>query len=222
MTGAFVNSYNLEATRASSNFDQRHLVNMSYVYDVPFFTKAGILHTLLGGWQWSGLFTFQSGTPFSVTNGALGDNAGVGNGVGAGSYVDVIGNPYATPSNPNISGSVGPLLYNPAAFAEPTGLTFGDAGRNILNYPSRWNLDTGIIQAVCAQPRAPVDSVPRRGFQRVQPYAIQRNKHRRQLLWRSRIIRPATQAALRSGNTFLTATAAHNPRILQLGMKFIF
>ena len=35
-------------------------------------------------------------------------------------------------STATVSG-FGPLLYNPAAFALPRGLTFGDAGRNILN-----------------------------------------------------------------------------------------
>ncbi len=123
---SFVNSYDLAANRTSSNFDQRHLFNMSYVYDLPFFTKPGVLHTLLGAWQWSGLVTYQTGTPFSVTNGAIGDNAGVGNGVGTGSYVDVVGDPHATPSQKDTVGVPGPLLFNPAAFAEPTGLTFGD------------------------------------------------------------------------------------------------
>jgi hypothetical protein len=70
----------------------------------------------------------------------------VGNGVGTGSDVDLIGNANAAPANPNVPGVVGPLLYNPAAFAEPTGLTFGDSGRNILNNPSQWNLDTGIFK----------------------------------------------------------------------------
>ncbi len=142
----FVNSYDLAANRASSNFDQRHLFNMSYVYDLPFFTRPGVLHTILGAWQWSGLVTFQTGTPFSVTNGAIGDNAGVGNGVGTGSYVDVIGSPYSTPSQSQTAGVPGPLLYNPAAFAEPTGLTFGDSGRNILRNPARTNFDMGLFK----------------------------------------------------------------------------
>ena len=130
--GNFVNSYNLRGTRSSSNFDQRHLFNLSYVYDLPFFTKPGLVHTLLGAWQWSGLVTYQSGTPFSVMNGAIGDNAGVGNGVGTGSYVDMVGDPYATPTQKQTTGVLGPVLYNPAAFAEPTGLTFGTPGETSL------------------------------------------------------------------------------------------
>jgi hypothetical protein len=219
--GSFVNSYNLEATRASSNFDQRHLLNMSYVYDLPFFTKPGLMHSLLGGWQWSGLFSFETGTPFSVTNGAYGDNAGVGNGVGTGSYVDVIGNGNAAPVNQNVPGVVGPLLYNPGAFAEPTGLTFGDAGRNILNNPSRWNLDSGlfkhfaITESKSIEFRAEAFNV----FNHTQWGNISNNSA-------SCYAGPSNSAGdpscIASGNTFLTLSSAHNPRILQLGMKFIF
>ena len=58
---------------------------------------AGLTHTLLGGWQVSGITVAQTGTPFSVTNGTTyGDNAGVGNGVGTGSRPDLVGNPKAS------------------------------------------------------------------------------------------------------------------------------
>jgi hypothetical protein len=38
------------------------------------------------------------------------------------------------------------LLLNPGAFAAPTGLTFGDAGRNILNNPNRTNFDMALLK----------------------------------------------------------------------------
>jgi hypothetical protein len=113
------------------------------------------LHALFDSWQFSGITTFQSGTPFSVINGgsAAGvsvlDNAGVANGAGAGSFPDVIGNPgSALPAGVlrfNAQ-SVGPLLYNPGAFAAPRGLTFGDAGRNFLNNPHRLNFDMSLFK----------------------------------------------------------------------------
>ncbi len=91
-----LNTYDLARARASSNFDQRHQFNLGYVYDLPFFRTPGLSHKLLGGWQWSGLVTLQSGTPFSVANGVVGDNAGVANNVSvnsAQSYPDVVGDP---------------------------------------------------------------------------------------------------------------------------------
>jgi hypothetical protein len=38
------------------------------------------------------------------------------------------------------------LLYNPAAFVAPTGLTFGNAGRNILRNPWRTNFDMALLK----------------------------------------------------------------------------
>ena len=173
----FVNSLDLRSNKASSNFDQRHLLNISYIYTLPKLSGAFQRWTagaagaptgdgqdpaptgepsrwlrLLGdGWQWSGITSFQSGTPFSVINNAgssgIGvlDNAGVANGVGAGSYPDLASNPApaALRSNP---GSFGPLLLNPNEFVAPRGLTFGDIGRNFLNNPSRLNFDMSLLK----------------------------------------------------------------------------
>jgi hypothetical protein len=147
--GTFVNSYDPASSRASSNFDERHMLNVGYIYDIPFLTKQGLAHSLLGGWEYSGIATFATGTPITITNGtAYGDNAGVGNGVGTGSYPDVIGNPNASiPSVSQLnSGSYSKFEYNPAALALPTGLTFGDAGRNYLRNPGRVNFDMALFK----------------------------------------------------------------------------
>ncbi len=151
----FVDSYNLNAYRASSNFDQRHNFTIAYVYDLPFFKGKGVTHKVLGGWQWSGITLIQSGSPFNVYNlgnGSIapGDNAGVSNSFASGfSYPDVIANPKVGTSSSPLGGSLpgfGPLLYNPSAFVAPTGLTFGDAGRNILRNPWRENFDMALIK----------------------------------------------------------------------------
>src|SRR5215472_5247603 len=125
----FVNSYNIARDRATSNFDQRHLLNFSYVYDLPFFKKPGLVHTALGGWQWSGIVAFSTGIPLNITNGTTySDNAGVGKGgEGKAPNPDLVGNPRAgVPPQGDLSlGSDAFFQYNPAAFAVPTGLTFG-------------------------------------------------------------------------------------------------
>jgi hypothetical protein len=143
---AFVNSYNFAGNRASSTFDQRHSLSVSYVYAEPFFKSSGrFVHALLGGWQASGITVFQTGTPISVTNGTtFGDNAGVGNGTGTGSRPDLVSNPKTGFSGNQDPTVPAPLYYNPAAFAIPTGLTFGNIGRDTLNNPSRLNFDFGL------------------------------------------------------------------------------
>ncbi len=147
--GNFVNSYNVASSRASSNFDERHMLNVGYVYDLPFFKKPGLSHTFIGGWQYSGIATLASGTPLTITNGTTyGDNAGVGNGVGTGSYPDVLGNASSgIPPNSDLSGpSFSKFAYNPGAFGLPTGLTFGTAGRNSLRNPGRVNFDMALFK----------------------------------------------------------------------------
>ncbi len=69
-------------------------------------------------------------------------------GTGSGSYPDLSGiSPRSQkPVGGNNSKSVGPLLLNPGAFVAPRGLTFGNAGRNVLNNPRRWNTDAALAK----------------------------------------------------------------------------
>jgi hypothetical protein len=79
-----------------------------------------------------------------------GDNAGVANGTGTGSRPDLVGNPNASVPGSgatSIGGTnFGPLLANPAAFAAPQGLTFGNAPRNVARNPRQVNFDMAIYK----------------------------------------------------------------------------
>jgi hypothetical protein len=118
----------------------------------PAQSDSRFLRAALDGWELSGITVFQSGTPFSVFNGgsntdlSVPDNAGVANGSTVGSFPDVIGDPRSRVPQIFNAASVGPLLFNPAAFAAPRGLTFGDAGRNFLNNPHRLNFDMTMLK----------------------------------------------------------------------------
>jgi hypothetical protein len=159
--GSFVDSYNLAASRASSNFDQRHILNFSYIWTLPSLAQHSLLtRTVLGGWQYSGITEIQTGDPFSIV-GPVYDNAGVANGEGTGSYVD---------KAPGVSTSVGafhyskyqpglfgPLLFNPAAYNAPQGLTFGNSGRNSLHMPRTSNFDMGIFKHFPVKEKATIE-----------------------------------------------------------------
>lgn len=150
--GGILNAYDFPAFRASSNFDQRHTFTTSAIYDLPFFKGTGLSNKLLGGWELSGIGNWQTGTPFSVYNGAANpDNAGLGNGVassaGAGqSYANVISNPYQNIPQAIGGTGFGPYIANPNAFAAPIGLTLGDTGRNFLRNPGHWNIDMALFK----------------------------------------------------------------------------
>jgi len=170
----FVNSADITQNWASSSFDQRHLLNVSYIYNLPHLSRlldgwaqnrdkgdsdettgtpardrsdSPFLHALFDGWQISGITVFQSGTPFSIINGgsntevSVVDNAGVANAAGVGSYPDIVKPNSVVPVGSKNSSSIGPLLLNPADFAAPQGLTFGNTRRNFVNNPNRWNID---------------------------------------------------------------------------------
>jgi hypothetical protein len=215
----FVDAYNLGLTRASSNFDQRQLLNVGYVYDLPFFTNKGLTHTVLGGWQLSGITTFQTGTPFSVVDGLF--NAGVGNGTGIGSYLDQIGNPNSTPNlGASPAGVVGPLLFNPGAFAAPQGLSFGTVGRNSLNNPNRTNFDMGLFKRFALG-----ESEARALEFRAEGYNVFNHTQWNGVNGGTSCFGAdfsAGDASCYANNNFLRPAGAHNPRILQLGLKLLF
>jgi carboxypeptidase family protein/TonB-dependent receptor-like protein len=237
----FVNSYNLNAYRASSNFDQRHNITLAYVYDLPFFKAKGLAHSLAGGWQWSGITLIQSGSPFSVYNEgflATADNAGVGNGFStAGSYPDLVGNPKQGVSGSALAGQLsgfGPLLYNPAAFVLPTGLTFGDAGRNILRNPWRTNFDMALIkhfpvtESKYFEFRAEAFNV----FNHVEYTWLGgdagsaadnsgRGTNSNEIACYGGVNNSAGDPSC-VGSSYLRSAGTHLPRIMQLALKFIF
>ncbi len=195
---SFVNAYNLRGNYANSNFDQTHSFSASWVYPLPFFHR----HGLLGGWEWSGIATAYTGLPFTLTNAtAAPDSAGV-NSTATGSYVNRVGNPYAVPNTP-ANAIASPLWLNPAAFAPPVGLTFGNVNRNTFRQPGLINFNMGLFKN----------------------FRITERQHI-QLRWETfNTFNHTNFSGVDGGlgdSTFLRSTAAHDPRIMQLAVKWIF
>jgi hypothetical protein len=230
-----VNTYDLARERASSNFDQRHLFTLSYVYDLPFFKNPGLANKILGGWQWSGITTVQTGTPFTPGNGIVGDNAGVGNNVSTGasqSFPDVAGDPKANIPNLPFTG-FGPLFYNPSAFAPPRGLTFGDTPRNFLINPRRTNFDMALFKQLAINERVHFEFRAEAfnvfnhieyawlggGFGSAASNSPFGSSNSTVTCYEQQSPGCTTEAG---GNAYFRPAAAHNGRILQLGAKFIF
>jgi hypothetical protein len=118
--------------KAVSSFDHRHRFVGSLVYELPFAkNRGGITEKIFANWQMSGIFTSQSGAPFTV-NLAV-DRANIGPG------------PAQRPNllrNPNLeSGQTPERWFDTAAFELPAQFTFGNAGRNIVYAPGYNNVD---------------------------------------------------------------------------------
>ena len=69
-----LNRFNQNAEWAVSSADQTHLLSISGVYELPFgqgrafFGNHGFVsRQLIGGWQVSGVFQYESGTPFGIS-----------------------------------------------------------------------------------------------------------------------------------------------------------
>lgn len=137
------NSYDLKAERGLSAFDFRHRWTTSFLYELPFGKGKAMLgganafaDALIGGWQFGGIFTVQSGFPLTLYCGS----GSIQNG-GNSCYPDNRGGSSSIP-NP------GPALwFNTANFVnridDPSRpqYRFGNNGRNNVIGPRIVDID---------------------------------------------------------------------------------
>jgi Carboxypeptidase regulatory-like domain len=251
------NAYDLAQNRASSDFDQRHLLNISYIYQLPLLRWADkftgwadddptnqiashgftdLQKGLLEGWELSGITLFSSGTPFSVVNGGSTsgisgiDNAGVASGTAPDSYPDIIQNaPKSTGAQSSGNGVIGPLLGNPNAFVAPTGLTYGNAGRNFFRNPSRLNFDISLTKNVKLKREGTALQFRLETFNtfnhtqfRIYDPSNPGSTGNNVITCYAGTNNSAGDSSCLAGNSFLHPINAHRPRTIQLGVKFLF
>lgn len=140
-------SHDLEAEWGPASYDTRHRWVTSLTAELPFgpgqrYATTGLWSHLLADFQVAGIFSMQSGFPFTVN--LRGDTAGVGAGTG-GIFV-----------RPNPVAGVDPYLpkaewdnrryLNPAAFTAPPTAAFGSVSRNSVVGPGYLNLDLSIVR----------------------------------------------------------------------------
>jgi hypothetical protein len=128
-TQVYQNAHNIHANYGSSNFDQRHAVKGTVIYDLPFgrgrrfLNNNSILDAILGGFQTAATLVAHSGQPFTVTMASSNSKA-----MGGNQFPNVVGDWHL--SNPSIR-----AWYNTSAFAIPAVGTFGNERRNSLVGP---------------------------------------------------------------------------------------
>jgi hypothetical protein len=136
-------AHNLAAERASADFDVRHRIVASYIWEVPFGRgrrlgahASTLRQAVFGGWQISGITAWQTGSP--LTPSLLASRSLTG----------------PTRDRPNVTG-VDPIMRDSpdrtlyldrAAYALPPLGTFGNAGRNSVRGPGRANTDLGVAK----------------------------------------------------------------------------
>ena len=132
--GTPMNPYNWRGDYGNSNWDIRHRVVATFVYDIPFFNGANaIVKGVLANWQANGIITIRGGLPFSVTTGT--DTA---NTASSGTYrPNLVKPPTWDCGRGHLVGCIDPSAFTIGDLypANPNNYAYGNAGRNILRGP---------------------------------------------------------------------------------------
>jgi hypothetical protein len=141
---AVSNPFNVRWDYGPAGFDRRHIFITSFIYEFPFFRNASsrAVKTLLGGWELSGIATFESGTPVSIGSGP--DNLGLGG------------------TTANRADIVAPVTYpgtrqqwfSTSSFQKPGPLQWGTSARNAVVTPGRNNWNMALFKAFRFSERA--------------------------------------------------------------------
>jgi hypothetical protein len=178
------------------DLDRTHMFSFNYVWEMPFFKgQKGIAPAILGGWQLSGITSFQSGLPLNVTQ--PGDVANFGGGTG-GQRPDLVGNPHEG------RGQSLQRYFNTAAFQQVTRpMGIGTSPVNPVRGPGINNFDLALLK-----------NIPIRESMRFQ-FGIETFN----------IFNHAQFEAVGTGlgaATFGVVTDARDPRVIQVRAKFSY
>ncbi len=184
---------NLAAEWSLADFDRTHLFISNFLYELPFFKgRDDALARILGGWTLAGIVTFQSGRAGGPT--LSGDNGKVGGG---------------GPQRPNLIGEPngGPQSlakwFNTSAFEQPAVGTFGNSPRAPIRLPGLANFDLTLAKNT---------QLTERLRMQIRGEFFNAFNHPQ---WNG--------VALNFNNSlFGRVTSAHDPRIMQIGIKFSF
>jgi hypothetical protein len=220
------NTYDISQDKARAALDRRHILTINYIYELPFFkTQKGFVGKVLGGWQASGIITYNTGLPFTATVSGY-DPAGLG-----------LIPPPTTVARPNVicdPNQGGPHTaqqwFNTACF-QPTpvnnnpvpGLpaftnTIGNAGRGIIYGPSTKRVDFTLsknlrfTESLSLQLRAEAFNIFNwTNFRGLNTTVF------------STTTAPGTVSSIGNGTSaFGQVTSVRDPRVIQLGAKFYF
>jgi Carboxypeptidase regulatory-like domain len=200
--------YNLNYDRGSGAFDRRHIFNVNYVYDLPFFAHSGsyLERAVAGGWTLSGVTVAESGSNLQGNGSNLTYNG-----------PDVIGLGGNTTNRPD---KVAPVSYphsqkawfSQASFAAPAapwtaagagGTGFGNANKDAVVGPGLFNWNIALFKDI------PIHEAMYLQF-RVETFNTFNHTEWNQV-----------DGGSNDGN-FGQVTSTADPRVLQFGAKFVF
>jgi hypothetical protein len=157
--GGLSNPFNPAYDRGSGTLDRRHILNVNYIYAFPFFAHSSNIaaHTLLGGWEFSGVTTAEGGVPQYITytgpiQAEAADNPNA--------LTDTLGLGGGTTNRPNLVAKVSypkkqTAWFTTASFADPLApwqgggnQGFGNAGKDAVRLPGLFNSNWSLFKTI--------------------------------------------------------------------------
>jgi hypothetical protein len=192
-------SFNRKLERDYSTGDTPHVFVTSAVWDIPFGAgrrshARGVIGTIVNDWTLTGVLTLQSGMPLAIAQ-TTNNNAFAGFGT---QRPNLVGDPTLPADERSVS-----RWFNTSAFAAAPAFTLGSSSRNPVRGPAYRNLDLAVMRRVALSGA-------------------------RALEVRAEVFNATNTPPFLAPNTtvgsaaFGTITAAGDPRVVQLALKFHF
>ena len=185
-----------------SYFDIRNNFFTNFVYQVPLFKNSQnqLLKTSLGGWEISGIVTATSGAPLNI--GLSGQNV-----------ASIVPN---SSNRPNVSGPLNnphtvQEWFDTSAFSTPTPGTWGDEPHNGVRGPGRDNWNLSLFKNFFFNEERGTNLQFRAEFFNAWNHPQ----------WQGDSVNNGIATSL-NGSRFGQITAAYDPRIIQLALKFSY
>jgi hypothetical protein len=183
--------------RGPSEFDRKHVLVVSGVWELPKLTTASrVVRGVMGGWQLSGIVGAKSGAPVTVMAGRDQSQTALG----MDRAVDLGGQHYI--SGPCATAAPCVNWFDPKTFGMPAIGTFGNTAKGSLRGPGAFTQDLGMFKTFQLNERAKLQI--RGEFFNVMNHTNLSNPSRN------------------LGGSFGRITGAADPRISQLAMKLLF
>ncbi len=209
--GQVSNPFNLKYDKGSGALDRRHMLNANYIYRLPIFAKSsGFTHSVLGGWEIAGTIIDETGT--IIAN----------QGPGLSLTYDPVGLDGGYTNRPNVSGKVHYLKkfgewFDTSQFSAPVpawlggpNQGFGNARKDAIVGPGRVNFTTSLYKSFAMTERAHFEL----RFESFNTFNhFEYNNVSSSL---------GLDNNFKSNNNFGAITSAWDPRVLELGGKFVF
>ncbi|MGI8744843.1 MAG: carboxypeptidase regulatory-like domain-containing protein [Bryobacteraceae bacterium] len=192
------NPFNPRFNYGLSDFDTPHNFSLWGLWNLPHLASAPrSIRAPFGGWEVNNIWSWRSGTPFTIISGQDRSFSGIGL-----DRADLVGNP--SPGSDGPRQDVINQYFNTSAFVPNAIGTFGTSPRNVLRNPVYFNVDLSVQKSFAIVERARLQL--RGDF-----FNLFNNVHLNQ-----------PGANFNAASTFGKIIGAGEPRIVQLALRVEF